>query len=154
MKSIKTLLAVVLTLFVSATGVLAQTPAKPPLTPTKVAGVDIVTPDDAQKLLGKAAFFDMRSAVNFGKGHLKGAVALPYNGTSENAENFDVSKDKFDAAKLPTDKSATLVFYSDGPTGWKSYKAAVTASKMGYKNVKWMREGTAGWEAKKYPLVN
>jgi rhodanese-related sulfurtransferase len=60
----------------------------------------------------KAAFFvDTRSVVNFGKGHVPGASAIPY-------------------------KSA-----SDGPAGWKSYKASVWAIKAGYKNVNYMRGG-------------
>ena len=126
--------------------------AQEPPTPTKATGVEVITVDQAKALLGKAQFFDMRSAVNFGKGHIKGAVALPYDNKSENNENFDSSKDKFDTSKLPSDKNATVVFYSDGPTGWKSYKAAVQSAKAGYKAVKWMREGTAGWVARSLPL--
>lgn len=126
--------------------------AQETLTPTKLAGVEIISVERAKALLGKAQFFDMRSAVNYGKGHLKGAVATPYDNKSENAENFDAGKDKFDMTKLPTDKNADIVFYSDSPTGWKSYKAAATMSKLGYKNVKWMREGTGGWSEKSLPL--
>ncbi|MBL8517002.1 MAG: rhodanese-like domain-containing protein [Betaproteobacteria bacterium] len=129
----------------------AQANNTPP-TPTSAKGVEVISPEEANRLVGKAQFFDMRSAVNYGKGHIQGAIALPYDQKSELAESFDASKDKFDLAKLPTDKSAVVVFYSDGPTGWKSYKAAVTAAKMGYKSVKWMREGTAGWTAKGYAL--
>jgi rhodanese-related sulfurtransferase len=44
------------------------------------------------------------------------------------------------------------VFYSDGLTGWKSYKAAVLAVKAGYKNVMYMRGGFAEWEAKGAPV--
>ena len=125
--------------------------AAPP-TPVAAAGVEVVSPEQAQGLIGKAAFFDMRSAVNYGKGHVRGAIALPYDQKSELAENFDASKDRFDTAKLPADKSAPIVFYSDGPSGWKSYKAARLAAQAGYRNVKWMREGTAGWTAKGLPL--
>lgn len=126
--------------------------AAEPVTPTTAPGVEVITIDQAKGLVGKAQFFDMRSAVNFGKGHIKGAVALPYDNKSDNAPNFDATKDKFNVAKLPSDKSTTIVFYSDGPSGWKSYKAAIQAAKMGYKNVKWMREGTTGWMAKSLPL--
>lgn len=119
-----------------------------PTTPLTAAGVEVVSVQQAQALIGKAAFFDMRSAVNYGKGHIKGAVALPYDQKSELVEAFDSSKDKFDMSQLPADKSAAVVFYSDGPAGWKSYKAARLASQAGYKNVKWLREGTAGWTAK------
>jgi rhodanese-related sulfurtransferase len=118
------------------------------LTPNVASGIDIVSVDQTKALLGKAQFYDMRSAVNYGKGHLKGAIALPYQGKSENAESFDASKDQFDLSKLPADKAATLVFYSDSPSGWKSYKAAVLTKRAGYKNVKWFREGVEGWSAK------
>lgn len=147
-KSLRALAAGALA-FVAATTALANDPPTPTTAPK---GVEIVTPEQAQGLLGRAQFFDMRAAVNYGKGHIKGAVALPYDQKSEKDAAFDASKDKFDMAKLPKDKAAPIVFYSDGPTGWKSYKAAVVAAKAGYTNVKWMREGTAGWTAKKLPL--
>jgi rhodanese-related sulfurtransferase len=126
--------------------------ADDPPTPNSAKGVEVVSVEKARDLIGKAQFFDMRSAVNFGKGHVKGAIALPYDQKSEKSESFDAAKDKFNMEKLPKDKSAAIVFYSDGPTGWKSYKAAVLASRAGYTNVKWMREGTAGWTAKRLPL--
>jgi rhodanese-related sulfurtransferase len=126
--------------------------AAAPETPGSAKGVEVITVEQAQALVGKAAFFDMRSAINYGKGHLKGAVALPYDQKSEMAEGFDASRDKFNMAKLPADKSAPIVFYSDGPTGWKSYKAAVLAARAGYSNVKWMRDGTSGWKSKGLPF--
>lgn len=127
--------------------------AAPP-TPLTAKGVQVITVEQAQSMIGKAAFFDMRSAVNYGKGHVKGAVALPYGQKSDFVEDFDASKDKFDMTKLPSDKNAPIVFYSDGPNGWKSYKAARLTVQAGYKNVSWMREGTAGWTAKGLPLVD
>ncbi|HET9653398.1 MAG TPA: rhodanese-like domain-containing protein [Usitatibacter sp.] len=136
----------------AALAIAAPAFAEDPPTPTSAKGFDVVSPEQARGLLGKAAFYDMRSAINYGKGHLQGAVALPYDQKSEKAEAFDASKDRFDMAKLPGDKAKTVVFYSDGPTGWKSYKAAVLAARAGYRDVKWMREGTAGWTAKGFPL--
>ena len=147
-KSIRALAAGALIGFAALTAA-----AEDPPTPTTAPkGVAIVTPEQAQALVGKAQFFDMRAAVNYGKGHVKGATALPYDQKSEKREDFDATKDRFDMTKLPKDKAALLVFYSDGPTGWKSYKAAVLTARAGYTNVKWMREGTAGWTAKKLPL--
>ena len=129
---------------------------KKPSTPVTLAGGTVATADEAKNLLDgkKAAFFDTRSAMSFGKGHLPGAKAIPYGEKSEFAENFDASKDRFDLAQLPADKNAALVFYSDGPTGWKSYKAAVLAVRAGYKSVHYFRGGWAEWEAKKYPVAN
>lgn len=126
--------------------------ADDPPTPASAKNVQVISVEQAQGLVGKAQFYDMRSVVNYGKGHVKGAVALPYDQKSDKSEGFDGTKDKFDMSKLPTDKAATIVFYSDGPTGWKSYKAAVLASRAGYSNVKWMRDGTSGWSAKQLPL--
>jgi rhodanese-related sulfurtransferase len=53
---------------------------------------------------------------------------------------------------LPADKGASIVFYSDGPSGWKSYKATVLSVGAGYRNVLWMREGFAGWTARNLPV--
>ena len=127
-----------------------------PVTPATLAGGKVVNADEAKKLLDgkKAVFIDTRSAMNFGKGHVPGAKAIPYGEKSEFAENFDASKDRFDLAQLPADKNTVLVFYSHGPTGWKSYKAAVLAVRAGYKSVHYFRDGLAEWEAKKYPLAN
>jgi rhodanese-related sulfurtransferase len=122
--------------------------AEDPVTPTTAKGVQVISVEQARDLLGKAPFFDFRAAVNYGRGHIKGAVALPYDQKSEKVEGFDASKDHFDKAKLPSDKKTPMVFYSDGPTGWKAYKAAIVAAQGGYSNVKWMRDGTAAWVAK------
>jgi len=125
-----------------------------PDTPKSLEGGKIISAEEAKSLADKKAarFFDMRSAINFGKGHLPGATALPYKENSDYKADFDSSKDVFDLGKLPADKNTSIVFYSDGPSGWKSYKAAVLAKKAGYRKVMWLREGTKGWEAKKFPL--
>lgn len=125
-----------------------------PQTPTTLAGGKIIGAAEVKSLLdGKQTlFFDMRSAVNFGKGHIPGAKALPYKENSEFTANFDASVDQFDLGQLPADKNAPMVFYSDGPTGWKSYKAAIKAIKAGYKRVMWFREGYSSWQAAKYPV--
>jgi rhodanese-related sulfurtransferase len=147
----RTLLAAVLGLGVMAGNCLAQSE-----TPTTIAGGKVITTADARKMAdAKSAFFvDTRSVVNFGKGHVPGAAAIPYKGASEDAANFDASKDQFDTAKLPASKDKAVVFYSDGPTGWKSYKAAVWAIKAGYKNVHYMRSGWADWQSKGFPAEN
>jgi rhodanese-related sulfurtransferase len=118
------------------------------LTPTAAKGAQVISVEDARDLLGKARMFDMRSPISYGRGHIKGAVAMQYTQRSEKLESFDASKDTFDMSKLPKDKSLPIVFYSDGRAGWKSYKAAVLAARAGYSNVKWMRAGVTGWTAK------
>ena len=99
-----------------------------------------------------AEFFDMRSAVNYGKGHIPGARALPYIERSVKAVDFEAEKDRVDLSQLPGDKSRTLVFYSHGTTGWKSYKTAVLAIRAGYQDVRWFRGGLQAWEKRGFPL--
>ncbi len=125
-----------------------------PDTPATLAGGKVCTVVECKALLDKkeAQFFDTRSAINFGKGHIKGAVMVSYKEKSDFKVDFDATQDKFETAALPADKKAKIVFYSDGPKGWKSYKAAIAAVKAGYANVYWMREGTAGWTEKKFPM--
>ncbi len=121
--------------------------ANDPATPTALPGGKIVSADEVKAMVGKAAFYDMRKALSYGKGHLPGAVPLPYDQKSEKTTAFDAAKDRFDVSKLPKNKAATILFYSDGPTGWKSYKAAVVAIRSGYSNVMWFRGGSAEWVA-------
>ena len=122
-------------------------------TPSKLAGGKVITVDEGKKVLDakNAVFVDTRAVLNFGKGHVPTAVALAYKEKSDKVEAFDASQDQFELAKLPADKNKAIVFYSDGPTGWKSYKAAVLAIKAGYKNVMYMRGGFADWTAKGLP---
>ncbi|MCI0506214.1 MAG: rhodanese-like domain-containing protein [Gammaproteobacteria bacterium] len=122
------------------------------LTSDTLPGGKVISVDEAKSLIGKNTFFDMRTAMSYGKGHLPGARALPYKQVSDKTPGFDASKDKFDLSELPSDKSAAIVFYSDGPAGWKSYKAAVLAIRAGYSNVMWFRGGTSEWEANGHAL--
>jgi rhodanese-related sulfurtransferase len=122
-------------------------------TPTKLAGGKVISVEEGKKLLdaGGSAFVDTRAVLNFGKGHVPGATAAAYKEKSEKVENFDAAQDQFELSKLPADKAKPVVFYSDGPSGWKSYKAAVLAIKAGHKNVMYMRDGFSGWTGKGFP---
>ena len=125
-----------------------------PQTPAKLAGGKVISPQEAHALLatGKVVFIDTRSPLNYAKGHVPGARTAAYKEKSEFVENFDPAQDSFDFDKLPPDKQAYLVFYSDGPTGWKSYKAAVLAIRKGYSRVHYLRSGWAGWQAAGLPV--
>ncbi len=122
-------------------------------TPESLPGGKIILAMDAKSLLdqNKAMFFDVRNPINFGRGHVPGATALPYSGKSKKIVDFDMSLDKFDTSKLPEDKNSVIIIYSHGITGWKSYKAAVSAIHAGYKDVHWMREGFGKWLELGYP---
>lgn len=125
-----------------------------PETPTSIKGARIVTVDEAKDLLDMkaASFFDTRSPLNFGKGHVPGATLIAYKEKSQYAADFDAKQDSFDLGRLPADKNARIVIHSDGPIGWKSYKATVLSVKAGYRNVLWMRDGFAGWTARGLPV--
>lgn len=125
-------------------------------TPTTLNGGKVITVEEGKKLLDSksALFIDTRAVLNFGKGHVPGAITASYKENSEKNEKFDSSKDQFDSSKLPAEKTKPVVFYSDGPSGWKSYKAAVIAIKEGHKNVMYMRGGYADWLAKNFPTEN
>jgi 3-mercaptopyruvate sulfurtransferase SseA len=117
-------------------------------------GGKVVQVDEARALLDgrRALFVDTRSVVNFGKGHVPGAISAAYKEKSEATPQFDAALDSFELDKLPKDKAATIVFYSDGPTGWKSYKAAVLSIKAGHRNVLYMRGGFSDWVARQAPV--
>lgn len=122
------------------------TPAEPP------EGVTIVSADKAKELIGNkdVHFFDMRKALNYGKGHLPGAVSIPYKWKKKGHPSERTGE--YDMSKLPDDKNVKIVIHSDGPNGWKSYYASKEAAEAGYKNIMWLREGFATWQDKGYPI--
>jgi rhodanese-related sulfurtransferase len=124
------------------------------VTPTELKGGKVISIDEAKQMLDtkSTTFVDTRSVVNFGKGHVPGAVSASYKEKSDKVANFDGKVDSFELDKLPKDKTASVVFYSDGPTGWKSYKAAVLSIGAGYTNVRYMRGGFADWSGKGLPI--
>jgi rhodanese-related sulfurtransferase len=81
----------------------------------------------------KAVIIDVNGTESYKKGHVPGAL------------DYAAIKDKL-AEVLPKDKNATIVAYCGGPK-CKAYQSAATAAeKLGYKNVKHMSAGIAGWK--------
>lgn len=114
-------------------------------TPDQLAGATIVKKADVQRLLKEGAkIFDVRKKLEFKEAHVDGATYLPYKEKSKKVADFDMSKDKFDISKLPA-KDSKVIFYCNGKTCWKSYKASKTAIKNGWKNVYWFRGGYPEW---------
>lgn len=148
----KKLSLLVLILVVAIAGIAIAGKVPTPTTPPD--GVQIASADSVKSLVEKKDIqvFDMRKALNFGKGHLPGAVSVPYKWTKKG----DPSKrtGKYDMSKLPSDKKTNIVFHSDGPNGWKSYYASKAAAEAGYKNVMWMREGFGTWKDKGYSIAH
>lgn len=144
-----------LVLLAASAAVTAPALASKPETPTTLAGAKVISADEAKTLAAdkSTVFVDTRNPLNYGKGHVPGAVTASYKEKSAPAADFDASQDSFTLDRLPADKAARVVIYSDGPTGWKSYKAAVLAVRAGYSNVMYMRGGFAEWESKGHPVA-
>lgn len=122
-------------------------------TPTELPGGRIVNLQESRELLAAGAHvIDVRSAVNFGRGHIPGAVMGPYKGDSANTVEFEPARDRFSLSVLPDNTDADILIYSHGMTGWKSYKAAITAIRSGYTRVHWFRNGLESWKAADLPL--
>ncbi len=79
-----------------------------------------------------AVIIDVNGSESYAAGHVPGAL------------DFDKIEKNL-AAALPADKSTLIVAYCGGPM-CQAYQAAASAAvKLGYKNVKHMSAGIAGW---------
>jgi rhodanese-related sulfurtransferase len=83
---------------------------------------------------------DIRTESEWAKGHIGGAKYID-RGVLE----FHVE------AQIP-EKSAEVILYCAG--GVRSALSVQTLEKMGYTNVASMLEGTNGWEAAGYPMID
>ena len=83
----------------------------------------------------KATIIDVNSEKSFKKARIPGAI------------HFAANKDNL-AKVLPQDKNAPIVAYCGGKmcSAWK--RAAQSACKMGYKNIRHFSEGIRGWTKK------
>jgi rhodanese-related sulfurtransferase len=122
-------------------------------TPTSLAGATVVDAARAKTLMdGGAVMIDARVANEYADAHIKGAKSIPYKEKSVKAVNYNAAEDSFDLSKLPTAKTAPVIFACNGAECWKSYKAASCAIKAGYKKVYWLRGGLPEWKAKGLPV--
>ncbi len=127
-------------------------PALAAETPATLAGVKVVSADEAKKLQdGGVPMIDTRVAAEYAEKTVKGAKSVPYKEKSAKAVNFDASQDQFDLSKLPADKNAPIVFFCNAGECWKSYKASVVAQKAGYTKIHWFRGGMPEWTSKGLP---
>ena len=81
----------------------------------------------------KATIIDVNGTESYNKGHVPTAL------------NYADIKDDL-ASKLPKDKNALIVAYCGNPKCQAYQAAAKAASKLGYKNIKHMSAGIAGWK--------
>lgn len=142
---IKLTISVALSAFAMSAAIAAETPAS-------LAGVKNVGAEEVKKLLDSGVpVIDTRVAAEYAEKTIKGAVSVPYKEKSAKDAGFDASQDQFDLAKLPTNKSAPLVFFCNSGECWKSYKASVVALKAGYTKINWFRGGFPEWSGKGLP---
>jgi len=124
--------------------------AAKPTTPTSTDKAKYVSAVEAKALFDKGVeFCDARKKLEYAKEKIKGAKSTYYNekgGKKNKLADWDTSKDKFDLASLPT----TCVYYCNGATCWKGYKAAVIAQKND-KVAYWLRDGIPAWKKAGYP---
>ncbi|MEH6628640.1 MAG: rhodanese-like domain-containing protein [Motiliproteus sp.] len=127
---------------------------EPNLTPVNLSGATVVTPAQAlQMLTGEGVILlDTRNPLNYGRGYIPGAKLSPFNGHSENTVTFDSSAHHWNPQDYGADIHSTIIIYSHGDTGWKSYKAAVLSVAAGYTKVFWMRDGFSAWKDANYPV--
>jgi rhodanese-related sulfurtransferase len=104
----------------------------------KQGNMGAVSPAFVKKQLDTKApitLIDSRpTARKYDKGHIPGAINIPDS-------EFDKLTDK-----LPTDKTASLVFYCEDLSCVLSPKSAAKAVALGYTNVMTMPAGFVGWE--------
>jgi rhodanese-related sulfurtransferase len=147
MKDIRSLAAGAL-LLLAAVG-----PASAADTPPSLAGVTVITAEQARKMMdGGVPVIDTRVANEYAQEHIKGASSVPYKEKSAKDVSFDAKEDSFEVARLPASKSAPLIFYCNAGECWKSYKASKVAVEAGYSKVHWLRGGIPEWKAKGYPI--
>ncbi|MBF0609548.1 MAG: rhodanese-like domain-containing protein [Magnetococcales bacterium] len=141
---------VVAGLMVLASSLWAASPPENPATPP--AGINLVNADQVQALQGQGAVLvDTRKAAEYAEGSLKGAISVVYDEKSAKDVQYDASQDAFDMSKI-SDKAQAYVVFCNGPTCWRSYKAAVMLAKNGYQKVNWYRDGFPDWKARNLPI--
>lgn len=114
-------------------------------------GVKIISAMEVNKVIKEIRPIDARKAINFGKGHLPGAISVPVKWLDKKKSLLD-REIKIDDSKIQLDKNSKIVVYSDGPTGWKSYHMSKYLLSKGFKNVFWMRDGFNSWKKSGYLL--
>jgi rhodanese-related sulfurtransferase len=116
-------------------------------TPGTLEGTRIVSAEELRAILNQRAVkvYDLRKKASYVEGHIPGAINA--------ARHYDEKGKALDVSVLDRDRATTVVFYSHGVSGWKSYWAAKSAVSAGYSNVLWLRGGYAEWEDKNLPVA-
>ena len=112
--------------------------------------------DSYRKIRG-AIVVDVRSESEFAEGHIEGALNYPYQERDDirmrrPGLSGDLLRQYGDTMKQdpPLGNFNSLLFVGRDQYDWRSYKAALIAKSLGYKNIYWFRGGFDLWEASHY----
>ena len=131
----------------------AQAAQAAPTTPESLQGTKVITADTAKAMVEKGVLIvDARLSEEYAELHIKGARNIPYQEMSARSVDYDTKMDSFNVARLPADKTKSIIFYDNGVECWKSYKTAKAIIKVGYTNIYWLRGGIPEWKAQGYPV--
>lgn len=102
-------------------------------------GLKSISPKDlhARMQQGPLTIVDVNSTQSWSRARVPGAINLGV---------------EFDAAALPPDTAASLVFYCSNPMCRKAPGAARRATKLGYTDVRVMSAGITGWTDAHLPV--
>ncbi len=91
---------------------------------------------------GEVVFIDARSADDYSKGHVTGAISLP---VGEFDEHINAFLDQYSPQQA-------MIIYCTGRSCQDSHHVAEMMMDFGYEKVSVMIDGFPGWEAKGYPV--
>ncbi|MXV76912.1 rhodanese-like domain-containing protein [Candidatus Poribacteria bacterium] len=89
---------------------------------------------------GDAVFVDARSAANFKRGHIPGAISVPAN------------RVKHGLSILPENKDTLIITYCGNVECPNAYQLLNALLAHDYRNVKMFPQGLKGWQTLGYPL--
>ncbi|MDP3283567.1 MAG: rhodanese-like domain-containing protein, partial [Desulfobacterales bacterium] len=99
---------------------------------------------DASKLFmeKRSVFIDARSKEEYEKGHIKGAISLPYKEADW----------KFVDAMAGVPEESAIITYCDGETCELSMELMVFLRNAGYKNIRVLSNGWSVWQQNGLPV--
>lgn len=98
-----------------------------------------ISPRDLHARIGQVTVVDVNAQPSWLRARVPGALHLGVGAG-------------FDAAGLPQDPATPLVFYCSNPMCLKAPQAARRAAGLGYRDVRVMSAGIAGWTAAGLPV--
>ncbi|MFA6760986.1 MAG: rhodanese-like domain-containing protein [Sulfuricurvum sp.] len=121
-------------------------------------GVEYISAKDAKALhdAKSATFCDARITREFITETIPDALSCMYEekgGRENKRADFDPSIEEWHSQNI-VDKNRTLVIFCNAKNCWRSYKAAFVAKEMGFRDVRWLRDGVPAWRSAGYELEN